>query len=143
MSLLEIIISVLLLTGAMFRLFASIGIFHFSDFYLRAHSAAKAGTLPPALLVLSVALFFGDPLLTIKLTVLMVLYFFSSPTGIQIINRGAHVAKVPMSPQTWIDELAEAHLTDVEYLIATAKDKQSKETHSADITEDAIIEDAP
>lgn len=115
MSLLEVIISILLLTGAVFRLFASLGMLHFSDYYLRAHSAAKAGTLPPALLVLSVILFFGDPLLTIKLVVLMMLYFFGSPTGIQVINQGAHVAKTPVSPQMWVDDLADTHLTDAEY----------------------------
>lgn len=115
MSFLEVIISILLLTGAIFRLFASLGMLHFSDYYLRAHCAAKAGTLPPALLVLSVILFFADPLLSIKLIFLLLLYFFGSPTGIQVINRAAHVAKVPMSPQTWIDDLADTHLTDPEY----------------------------
>ncbi len=114
MSLLEIIIAFLLLTGAVFRLFASLGMLHFSDYYLRTHCAAKAGTLPPTLTVLSVILFFGESLLTIKLIALLLLYFFSSPTGIQVINRGAHVAKTAMSPQTWIDDLASTDLTDAE-----------------------------
>lgn len=123
MSFLEVVISILLLTGAVFRLFASLGMLRFSDYYLRTHSAAKAGTLPPALLVLSVILFFGDSLLTIKLIALMVLYFFGSPTGIQVINRGAHVAKTPMSPQTWIDELADAHITDPEYQLKAERNQ--------------------
>ena len=125
MSFFEILISILLLTGAVFRLFASLGMLRFSDFYLRAHYAAKAGTLPPALLVLSVILYFADPLLTIKLIVLMLLYFFGTPTGIQVINRGAHVAKIPMSPQTWVDDLAETNITDMEHQVQV-KDKTSK-----------------
>ncbi len=115
MSFGEVIITILLLVSAIFRLLASFGMLHFSDYYLRTHSAAKASTLSPALLVISVTIFFGDPLLTIKLIALMLLYFFSSPTGLQVINRAAHVAKIPMSEQTWVDDLAASHLTDVEY----------------------------
>jgi predicted aconitase with swiveling domain len=31
-----------------------------------------------------------------------------------MLARGAHVARVPMAKETWIDELAESHHTDVD-----------------------------
>lgn len=109
MSLTEIFVSFLLISGAMIMLLSSIGLVRFGDVFLRMHAATKAGTLGISLVIIGVALYFSDPLITIKLIALMGIYFFTSPIGSQVLAHSAHISKVQMVKETWIDELAEAN----------------------------------
>lgn len=109
MSLTEIFVSFLLISGAMIMLLSSIGLVRFGDVFLRMHAATKAGTLGISLVIIGVALYFSDPLITIKLIALMGIYFFTSPIGSQVLAHSAHISNVQMVKETWIDELAEAN----------------------------------
>lgn len=109
MSLPEILVSFLLIAGTAIMLLSSFGLVRFGDVFLRMHAATKAGTLGISLIIIGVALFFSDPLITIKLIALMGIYFFTSPIGSQVLAHSAHISQVQMVKETWIDELADAN----------------------------------
>lgn len=105
MTPLEMIVALFLLIGTVIRLISSIGLLRFGDVYLRMHASTKASTLGIGFIMVGVAVYFGEPLLTIKLTALAAIYFFTSPTGSQVLARSAYIARSPMVKETWIDEL--------------------------------------
>ena len=114
MSVNEIIVSFLLIAGTMIMVLSSIGLIRFGDVFLRMHAATKAGTLGISLIMIGVALFFSDPLITIKLFTLMGIYFFTSPIGSQVLAHSAHISQVEMVKETWIDELVDANGSEKE-----------------------------
>jgi len=103
----DIVIGLVLLLGALIMVLSSIGLLRFGDVYLRMHASTKASTMGIGFLMIGAALYFSDALLTIKLFALAVIYFFSAPTGAQVLARAAHIARTPMVKETWIDELEE------------------------------------
>ncbi len=113
MTIPEIIVGGLLLLGTIVRLLASIGMLRFGDIYLRMHAATKASVTGLGLMVIATVIFYGDPLLTVKLIALSVIYFFTSPTGSQVLASAAHRAGYPRVKETWIDELADAEAAEL------------------------------
>ncbi len=107
MNLTNLVIGILLLLGALIMLLSSVGLLRFGDVFLRMHASTKASTLGIGFIMVGVALYFGDALLTIKLIALAVIYFFTAPIGAQVLASAAHIARVPMVKETWIDELNE------------------------------------
>lgn len=107
MTPLEILITVCLILGSLVALLASVGVLRFGDVFMRMHASTKASTLGIGFIMLGAVFYFGEPLITIKLLALLVIYFFTSPTGTQVLARAAHLARTPMVEETWIDELAE------------------------------------
>ncbi len=105
MTIADVLIGVLLLLGALIMVLASVGLLRFGDVYLRMHAGTKASTLGIGFVMIGAALYFSDALLTIKLIALGVIYFFTAPTGAQVLARAAHIARTPMVKETWIDEL--------------------------------------
>lgn len=104
----EVLIGVLLLVGALIMVLASVGLLRFGDVYLRMHAGTKASTLGIGFIMIGAALFFTDALLTIKLIALGAIYFFTAPTGAQVLARAAHIARTPTVKETWIDEFADS-----------------------------------
>lgn len=103
----EFIVALLLLFGVAIRLLSTIGILRFGDVYLRMHASTKASTLGLFFILGATALYFADPLITIKMIALFVIYFFTAPIGTQVLAHGAHVSGVPMVKETRVDQLAE------------------------------------
>ncbi|MBE2181935.1 MAG: monovalent cation/H(+) antiporter subunit G [Anaerolineae bacterium] len=127
MTLLEIIVGGLLLMGTIVRLLASIGMLRFGDIYLRIHAATKASVTGLGLMVIAAAIFYADPLLTVKLLALTVIYFFTSPTGSQVLASAAHQAGYPYVKETWIDEFADAEAAAKEKAeLAAEADKETE-----------------
>lgn len=107
MTLVEILVSFFLLAGVAVMLLASIGLLRFGDVFLRMHAATKSSTLGVGFIVVGVGLFFGEPLITIKLAALSAIYFFAAATGAQVLASASHATRVPMVKETWIDQLAD------------------------------------
>lgn len=105
MTFIEVVISILLIIGVTIRMLASIGLLRFGDVYMRMHSATKGSTLAVLFILAASVLFFGDSLIAIKLIALSFIYFFTAPTGSQVLAHASHVAGVPKVKETWIDEL--------------------------------------
>lgn len=107
MTPLEMLVSFFLILGTIIRILSSMGLVRFGDVYLRMHASTKASTLGIGFILFGTALYFGDALITIKLFALLVIYFFTSPIGTQVLAYAAHVSGAPQVKETWIDELAE------------------------------------
>jgi multicomponent Na+:H+ antiporter subunit G len=114
MTLLEITVTIMLIIGTIVMILGSVGVVRFGDVFLRMHAATKSSTLGIGFIMVGVAFYFADPLITIKLAALTVIYFFTSPIGAQVLAHAAHVARVPLVQETWIDDLASSHYTDIE-----------------------------
>lgn len=106
MSLLDVAVSVLLLAGVSVMMLAAFGLLRFGDVFLRMHAATKSNTLGIGLVMTAVALYFGDSLITLKLLALLTIYFLTTATGAQSLAQAAHLARIPMVKEAWIDELA-------------------------------------
>lgn len=105
MTVVEIIVSIFLLIGTGVMLLSTAGVIRFGDVFLRMHAATKSGTLGIGFIIIGVALYFGESLITVKLLSLSVIYFFTSPIGSQVLAYAAHVARIPLVKETWIDDL--------------------------------------
>lgn len=112
MTVTEILVAVFLLLGAVTMLFSSIGMLRFRDVFLRMHAATKSSSFAIACIMIGVALFFADSLLTIRLIALLFIYLLTVPVGAQVLGHAAHVAGIRMTEETWIDELAPLHYGD-------------------------------
>ena len=89
----EVIVSVLLLSGAALTLLGAIGLHRFPDVFARMHAATKPATLGLAL-VLTGVLAAGD-LPTgarAKLVIAIVFQFLTAPVGSHMIGRAAYRA---------------------------------------------------
>lgn len=106
MTITEILVSAFLLAGALVMLLATTGMLRFGDVFLRMHAATKSSTVGVGMIVIGVAIFFGDLLVAAKLLALAGIYFFVAATGAQVMGSASHAARIPMVKETWIDELA-------------------------------------
>jgi multicomponent Na+:H+ antiporter subunit G len=110
MLLLELLLSASVLLGGFFALIAGIGILRLPDVLIRMHASTKAGTLATGLVMISVALGFGD-VPTISKVVLIVLFLLlTAPVAAHMIGRAAFKAGVPLWGPTVVDRNAAAEL---------------------------------
>lgn len=102
--LLEILISICLLSGAFFILLSAVGILRMPDLYMRISAATKATTLGVGLIVLGTALFFGTLPIVSKSLLVIVFIFLTAPVAGQILARAGFLSGSPLWPGTHINE---------------------------------------
>ena len=96
----------LVLLGAFFALVAAVGILRMPDLLMRMHAATKAGTLGAGLLLLAVAVSFGDSSVTVRALAAIVFLFLTAPVAAHVTGRAAYYAgRVPLWSKTLVDEL--------------------------------------
>lgn len=101
-SFVELIISLLLLSGASFALIGSIGLVRLPDFYMRLHGPAKATTLGVGGVLLASMVFFstrGEELSLHELMVTLFL-FITAPVSAHIVAKAALHIKLPYLERT-------------------------------------------
>jgi multicomponent Na+:H+ antiporter subunit G len=103
----EWIAAILLVLGSVFMLIAGIGILRFSGIYLRMHAATKAPSLGVFLMVLAIMIFFGNLLIIVKGTLIILFIFMTTPVGAHVLSRAAHMMNITKSDKTVVDELSE------------------------------------
>ncbi len=81
MILLEITSWLFITTGALLGIAGGIGIHRFPDFYSRLHAVGVTDTLCAALFLVGLALQTGFSLASLKLLLIFIFLFFSSPTA--------------------------------------------------------------
>lgn len=79
----------LLVTGGGFCLIGSIGLLRMPDFYTRAHAASVSDSLGAALVLLGLLLQAGWTLVTVKLAIIGLLIFFTSPAATHALVKAA------------------------------------------------------
>jgi len=81
----------LLIGGAVFVVAGGIGLIRLPDFYSRMHAAGLVDTMGAGLIVAGLAIQAGFTQVTIKLGLILVFLFFTSPTATHAV---AHAARV-------------------------------------------------
>lgn len=94
-----IVAVVLICSGVFFLFMGALGIIRFPDFYTRMHAAGKCDTLGSLLILTGLACAEGLHLSSLKLLVIALFIFFTSPTATHAIARAAHKNNVPF----WTD----------------------------------------
>jgi multicomponent Na+:H+ antiporter subunit G len=82
---------VCLVTGGVFCVIGAIGILRMPDFYTRMHAASVLDTLGAGLILAGLMLQAGLTLVAVKLAMVGLLLFFSSPTASHALARAAMV----------------------------------------------------
>jgi len=84
------IVSILLiLAGTFFFFSGTIGFLRFPDFYTRMHATGKCDTLGALFSLTGMAFYNGFSLTSLKIVLIAVLVFLTSPTATHAILRGA------------------------------------------------------
>ena len=102
----NIIATVLIITGLLFFLIGTIGILRLPDFFTRAHAAGKCDSLACVLVIIGVAVFnLSDPslanvLVSIKILFIAVFVFVASPTATHAIMEASLLVGV----KPWVKE---------------------------------------
>ena len=106
MTIREIIVSVLLVSGSLLSLLGGIGLHRFPDVFARMHAATKPATLGIVLVLSGAAIAVTDERTSIVLALAAALQFITVPIGAHMVARAAYRAGTELSPETSIDELA-------------------------------------
>jgi len=120
-ELLNIVSIILILSGLVFFLGASIGILRFPDFYTRMHAAGKGDTLSTILIMSGMAIqvignFEGSSILVaIKILAIAVLIMLTSPTSTHLLMKAGYddgIIPVSKDKKTKINDLGGPFLKD-------------------------------
>ena len=85
----------LIVSGVFFLFTGGVGLIRFPDFYSRMHAAGKCDTLGSLLVLTGLACHEGFDLSAVKLMVIAMFIFFTSPTATHAIARAAHKNQMP------------------------------------------------
>lgn len=108
MGALDVLSAALILAGVALALLAGVGLQKFPDVFARMHAATKPATLGLLLILIGTSLQVNDRRDIAKLAIVVVLQFITAPVGAHMVGRAAYRDGTVMSPETAIDELADA-----------------------------------
>lgn len=91
---------VLVSLGTFFFLTGTIGVLRMPDVYTRLHAAAKGDSLGTGLWLLGLALLSGSTTVAIKLILLTVFVWVTSPTAAHCMARAAYRTGIRPDPRT-------------------------------------------
>lgn len=86
----EIAVWACLLTGCGFSIIGGIGMIRMPDFYTRSHAASITDTLGATLILLGLGLHSGFNLVTVKLSLILVFLYLTSPTAAHALVKAAY-----------------------------------------------------
>jgi len=78
-----------LIIGSVFSMIGGIGILRFPDFYTRMHAAGITDTMGAGFILLGLILQAGPTLVAVKLLLIGVFLFFTSPTSTHAVAQAA------------------------------------------------------
>lgn len=98
----DIVLTFFLICGLIFFTGGAVGILRFPDFYSRLHPAGKLDTMGSLFTMIALALFklhhlsLGNLLTSLKILLIMVFVFISSPTAVHgIVDAGVSAGLTP------------------------------------------------
>jgi multicomponent Na+:H+ antiporter subunit G len=101
----EVVSAALMILGSGFVLIAAIGIVRLPDLYIRMHAATKAGTLGAGLILLSVAVHFGELGIVTRALATIAFLLITAPVAAHVIGRAAYLFGVELWEGSVVDEL--------------------------------------
>jgi multicomponent Na+:H+ antiporter subunit G len=109
----EVLLAVVLLVGTLLSLLAAIGLHRFPDLFCRMHAATKPATLGLALVAVATGLSVTVPGSAVKLLLVVVLQFLTTPTAAHMVGRAAYRSGGLMTDLTITDELGRDSGVDI------------------------------
>lgn len=113
----EIVSSVFILLGVGFMLISTIGLLRFPDFYTRMSTITKGSTLGLGLILLGLSIYFNRLDVLLKVVLILVFIFITSPVAAHVISRTAVKLKTPFWNRTntkeFEDYLARENLNEL------------------------------
>jgi multicomponent Na+:H+ antiporter subunit G len=106
----------LLLLGALFMLLAAVGMVRMPDVLTRMHSSTKSATLGVGLIMLGVAVIFGDFAIGVRALAIVIFMFFTAPAAAHMIARAAYLSGVPLWEGTLSDEMRDRYDPETHHL---------------------------
>ena len=119
----DLIVGVLVLIGAVFSLVAGIGLFRLPDVYLRMHAATKAGTLGCGLMLLAAGIHSQELEVVAWALSGFIFLMITAPIGAHLLGRAGYLAGVPMWSRTKSDALAGKYDIEREFLHGSGPEK--------------------
>lgn len=86
---------IFIITGTFFLFAATIGLIRLPDFYTRMHACGKCDTLGIPLIIIGIGLYNGLSLGSVKILLIALFIFLTSPTATHSIARAALKNKIP------------------------------------------------
>lgn len=117
----NILITVMMFTGAFFMFVAALGIVRMPDLFMRLSVTTKATTLGASSLLLATAVFFNDHSITSRIVAIIAFIVMTAPVAAHMLGRAAYISNVPLWKGTFCDELR--GLYDIEGHILKNPDK--------------------
>jgi multicomponent Na+:H+ antiporter subunit G len=102
----EVVASLLMLTGGALAIIAATGLHRFGDVFARMHAATKPATLGLILILVAAVLVVPGPGPAAKLILVILLQFITAPVGAHLVGRAAFRVGTELSPETSFDELS-------------------------------------
>jgi multicomponent Na+:H+ antiporter subunit G len=91
----DVVVAALLVTGALLNLVAAVGLHRLPDVFCRMHAATKPATLGLLLVLAGTAIALGDLRAATKLGLVAVLQFATNPVGSHMVGRASWRATPP------------------------------------------------
>ena len=105
----QVVITVLLLIGALLMFIAAVGVIRMPDVLLRMSATTKAVTLGAGCMLAAAALHFDDLGITTRLLATIVFLMATAPIAVHMIARAAYLARVPLWKGMKLDELRDRY----------------------------------
>lgn len=103
---LNVLVGLLLIGGALFSLVAAIGILRLDDVYMRMHSASKAGTLGSGMALIAVAFHSLEIDVVTRAVAGVIFFMLTAPISAHLLARAAYQVGYRPCAATHVDELA-------------------------------------
>ena len=100
----DILTSIVWLTGSTFALLAAIGVLRMPDVFTRMQASTKASTFGLGFLLAGAALQMGDFASFIRLASIGAFMLLTTPVASHVIARASYFANVPLWKGTLLDE---------------------------------------
>jgi multicomponent Na+:H+ antiporter subunit G len=92
-----ILVSVLMLGGLFFFMVGTVGILRFPDIFTRAHCAAKCDTLGVVLCLLSLIVFNGLNMVSLKILLIIVFVWITNPVATHLIAKAEYIRRTSIN----------------------------------------------
>ncbi len=94
-----------MLGGAFFMIVAALGVLRMPDLLMRMHAATKAGTLGAGMVLIAVAVHYGELGIAMRAIATVVFLFLTAPVAAHMIGRAAYFVGIRLWEGTFIDEI--------------------------------------
>lgn len=101
----NVLVGLLMVVGALFTLFAAMGILRFPDLYSRMHAASKAGVFGSGLILIGLALFAQDYTIVTRAFLAILFLILTTPISAHLLAKASHAAGYPAWDGTVCDEM--------------------------------------